>query len=218
MSSYQRPAIEVPIFRDGAGRAIKYGNRWAAGPPEDTYSVETHPERFAPLHTVAAALIVHLCDTYDVEIEESEGVVADLVHVPFDAVVRAVRIRPNDPLSASLAFVFTDYPGICLQAGLLSDFRYPVCGCDACDSTWEAEADDLERQVHAVVTGHYRESVRRRRAGPWVEYSFTYADGGGASGGGLANGIPKERIEPAKATLRELSDGWAEWPRKASPA
>lgn len=36
-------------------------------PPEDTYSVDTHPERFAPPHTVAEALIGHLRETYDVE-------------------------------------------------------------------------------------------------------------------------------------------------------
>lgn len=216
MSSFQRPLIEVPVFRDGEGQVIKYGNRWAAGPPEDTYSVETHPERFAPLHTVADALINHLRDTYDVEVEESEEVEADLLRPPFHNVVRAVRIRPNGPSCAALTFVLTAYPGIYMQAGLLNGFRYPVCGCDACDSTWEAEADDLERQVHAVVTGHYRESIERRLRGPWVGYDFTYPDGGEGSGGTLANDIPAERIKAAKRILRKLSDGWSEWPRAAS--
>ena len=44
---------------------IEYGNRWASRggtPPEDSYSVDEHPERFAPLHTVAAALIDYLVD------------------------------------------------------------------------------------------------------------------------------------------------------------
>lgn len=216
MGSYQRPLIEVPVFRDGEGQAIKYGNRWAAGPPEDTYSVETHPERFAPLHTVADALINHLRETYDVEVEESEEVEAALIRPPFHNVVRAVRIRPNDPSCAALTVVLTAHPGIYMQAGLLNDFLYPVCGCDACDSTWEAEADELERQVHAVVTGHYCESIERRLSGPLVGYDFTYPDGGESSGGTLANGVHRERIKAAKPILRKLSDGWSAWPRTAS--
>jgi len=215
MGSYQRPLIEMPVFRDGEGRAIKYGNRWAAGPPEDTYSVETHPERFAPLHTVADALVNHLRETYDVEVEESAEVAAGLIRPPFHDVVRAVRIRPNDPSCATLTVVLTADPGIYINAGLLNDFRYPVCGCDACDSTWEAEADDLERQVHAVVAGHYRESIDRRLGGPWVGYSFTYPDGDEGSGGTLANDIPAERIKAATPILHKLSDGWSEWPRAA---
>ena len=80
--------------------------------------------------------------------------------------VRAVRIRPDDLACASLTFVFTAYPGIYMHAGLLNDFKYPVCGCDACDSTWDYEAGELEKQVQAVVTGHYRESIGQRGLGP----------------------------------------------------
>ncbi|MBH0109982.1 hypothetical protein I6E81_07365 [Salinibacterium sp. NG22] len=213
MGDYQRPSIDAPVFLDGEGRAITYGNRWTAGPPDDTYSVETHPERFAPLHTVADALIDHLCGTFDVVVEDSKEVAADLMHPPFNDVVRAVRIRSNDPSCATLTFVLTAYPAVYLHAGLLNDFQYPVCGCDACDSTWDAESDDLERQVLAFVTGHYREGVERRLHGPWIRYSFTYADGGEASGGGLPNGFPAERIRAAKPTLRNLPEGWTAWPR-----
>lgn len=214
MSSYQRPRIDALVFCDKDGRVIDYGNRWAGGsPPEDTYSVDSHPERFAPLHTVANALITHLCDTYEVEAEEGGEVAGDLLHPPVLDVVRAVRVRPNDPTCASLTFVFTAYPGIYVHAGLLNDFHYPVCGCDACDSSWEAEADDLEQQVHAVVTGHYREIIERRLGGPWVRYSFTYADGAGRSGGSLANDIAAERLTAAKRILRTVSDGWSGWPR-----
>ncbi|WP_424980865.1 DUF6226 family protein [Microbacterium sp. S308A+] len=35
---------------------MSYGSRWGGSPPEDSYSVETNLERFAPLHTVADAL------------------------------------------------------------------------------------------------------------------------------------------------------------------
>lgn len=39
-------------------------------PPEDTYSVDTHLERFLPLHTVADALLTHLQENFTVEILE----------------------------------------------------------------------------------------------------------------------------------------------------
>jgi len=213
--SYLRPPIDAPVFRDADGQVIEFGNRWEGSPPEDTYSVDTHPERFAPLHTVADALISHLRDSYDVEVVEGVATAADLLRPAFHEVVRAVRIRPNDPACASLTFVFTAYPGIYLHAGLLNDFHYPVCGCDACDSTWDAEADQLEEQVHAVVTGDYREVVTGGRD-PWIEYAFTYPDGGGRSGGGRANDAPAERLSAAKPVLADLSPGWAAWPRAAS--
>jgi hypothetical protein len=212
VTSYVRPSIDTPVFRDAEGQVIDYGSRWNGSPPESTYSVDTHPERFAPLHTVADALIVHLVDTYDVDVDEGVETAADLRHPAYHDVVRAVRLRPNDPACASLTFVFTAYPGLLMHAGLLGDFPYPVCGCDACDSTWEGEADDLERQVLAVVTGHYRETVERRGRDPWVGYAFTYPDGA-ASGGSREQGMPPEQFRAAESLLGEVSEGWAEWPR-----
>lgn len=214
MSSYSRPLVEAPVFRDAAGQVIDYGNWWGGSPPEGTYSVDTHPERFAPLHTVANALIAHLIDTYDVEVDEGAETAADLCHPAYHDVVRAVRIRPNDRACASLTLVFTAYPGIYMHAGLLNDFHYPVCGCDACDSNWEGEADDLERQVLAVVAGHYRETVERRESDPWVGYAFTDPDGM-SSGGSRESGMPSEQYKAAESILRKVPDGWGEWPRAA---
>ncbi len=213
--SYVRPSIEAPIFRDADGHVIDYGNRWDGSPPEDTYSVDTHPERFAPLHTIADALIAHLRDAYDVDVEEGVEVAEDLLRPSYHEVVRAARIRPNDPACASVTLVFTAYPGIYMHAGLLNDFHYPVCGCDACDSNWQSEADDLERRVLAVVTGHYHETVERGALDPWVGYAFTYPDGAN-SGGSRECGIPPERLKAAESILRNLSRQWAEWPSNAS--
>lgn len=212
MGDYQRPSIDAPVFLDGEGRAITYGNRWTAEPPDDTYSVDTHPERFAPLHTVADALIDHLCDTFDVVAEDNKEAAADLMHPPFNDVVRAVRIRASNPSCATLTFVFTAYPAVYLHAGLLNDFQYPVCGCDACDETCDAQADDLERQVFAVVTGQYRESVERRRGRPWVSYALACSNGKSGGGGTVADGIPLKRVGAATPILRTLPDGWAAWP------
>lgn len=214
VSSYLRPPIDAPLFRDADDRVIDYGSRWRGSPPEDTYSVDTHPERFAPLHTVAEALIAHLRETYDVEIVEGAETAADLLHPAFHDVVRAVRIRPNDPACASLTLVFTTYPGIYMHAGLLHDFHYPVCGCDACDSNWQAEADELEQQVFATVSGNYRETIERGLR-PWVEYAYTYPDGAN-SGRSRSHDLPAERLKAAKPILNDLPEGWAAWPRSTS--
>ncbi len=213
MSSYQRPSIDAPVFRDADGEVIDYGNRWDGSPPEETYSVDTHPERFAPLHTVADALIAHLCNAYDVHLTAGEETAADLLR-PAPDVLRVVRIQPNDPACAALTFVFTSYPGIFLHAGLLHDFHYPLCGCDACDSNWAAEADKLERQVLAVVAGHYREDIEPGRR-PWVEYAFAYPNGA-SSGRSRAQDFPAERLKAAKPILRNLTEGWAAWPHAPS--
>lgn len=216
MTSYARPSIDALEFRDSGGEVIDYGHRWDGSPPENTYSVDTHPERFAPLHAVADALIAHLRDTYDVDIDEGAEVAADLLHPSYHDVVRAVRIRPNDPACASLTLVFTAYLGIYMHAGLLNDFHYPVCGCDACDSNWEGEADDLERQVLAVVAGRYRETVELRELDPWIGYAFTYPDGARSSGS-REQGMSPERLRAAKSIHPlDQHDLWRVW-RRADP-
>jgi len=215
MSSYVRPSVDAPVFRDADGQVIDYGNRWHGSPPEDTYSVETHPERFAPLYAIADALIAHLRENYDAEIDEDAATAADLMRPAFHDVVRAVRIRPNDPACAPLTFVFTTYPGISVHAGLLHDFPHPICGCDACDSNWQVEADDLEQLVFSVVAGTYRETVERGIR-PWVEYAYTYPDDGARSGRSRARDYPAERLRAATHLLRDLPDGWAAWPRSVA--
>ena len=213
MASFVRPPIDDQVFRDADGRVIDYGHRWFGAPPDDTYSVDTHPERFQPLHAVADALITHLVSTYDVRIEEGVELAADLMRPPFFDVLRAVRLRPSDPRAATLTVVFTAYPGIYLQAGVLSEFHYPVCGCDACDSTWNAEAGDLELTMLAVAEGRFRETLALHNDAPWGGYALTFP-GGSSSGGSNLPGIPRERLARAAATLAELPGGWTAWPAK----
>lgn len=215
MNSYIRPAIDTPVFRDADGRVIDYGNRWGGSPPGNTYSVDTHPERFAPIHTVAESLIEHVIDRFDVDVYQGVEMAEDLLHPAYHEVVRAVRIRPTDSACAPLTFVFTAYPGIYLHAGLLNDFHYPICGCDACDSNWQGEADALEQQVLAVTAGRYRETLELKELDPWVGYVFTYPDGE-SSGGSREHGISPVRFEAAKSILRKIPDGWAKWPRTDS--
>jgi len=212
MTSYVRPAIASPVFHDDDGAVIEYGSRWPDSPPEESYSVDRHPERFAPLHVIAEALVAHLRAAYDVEVDEGTDVADDLIH-PLHDVVRAVRVRPRDPACAALTFVFTGYPGILLHAGQLHDSRYPACGCEACDEEWSRLADDLEQQVLAIVTGNYRESVGSGRH-PLIESETTFPNGSSWSQT-CGEEVPAERLASAVEALAGRSVPWAAWPAAA---
>ncbi|MEI3866496.1 DUF6226 family protein [Microbacterium sp. CCNWLW134] len=126
-------------------------------------------------------------------------------------VVRGVRLRPVDASCAALTFIFHDRPGVHVHAGLLHDFAYPVCSCDACDSTWEHEANELERLVRAVVNGHYREAISFREGDPWLAFAFESPDGR-SSGGFRAQGMSREEAQMALDALQSISGPWSAWP------
>ncbi|HYI32993.1 MAG TPA: DUF6226 family protein [Glaciibacter sp.] len=213
MVGFVRPDVPPQVFRDAGGAVITYGERWAgASPPDDSYSVVSNLERFAPLHVVAEALIRYLTATYDAEVSEDPAFAADLMHERHD-VIRAVRVTPRERDAARLTFVFTSFPSVIIHAGMLHDFLYPVCGCDACDETWERLADEMAWQVLAVVAGRYREYVRW---GPTVGMSLQAVDGsGGTSGESLAadlpTKLPSKRLADAEARLNELPGTWLPW-------
>jgi hypothetical protein len=209
MSVYARPVWQEPVFRDATGAVIEYGSRWGQdGPPTDTYSVVTHPERFAPLHLVADALIEHLVDTYDVQISHDPAHAHDFVH-PMDF-LRVTRVTPADPAAAPLTFAFTGFPAVIVHAGLLHDFVYPICGCDACDDTADGQVEMLEQHVLAVAAGNYREAYTPGEELP-LTFSLRRVDGA-QSGRSLADGYPVEQLTAAGKRLRELPGGWTAWP------
>ncbi|KXZ57735.1 hypothetical protein Mlaev_02516 [Microbacterium laevaniformans] len=123
-------------------------------------------------------------------------------------------MRPREPDCAGLTFAFTAFPGLLLHAGLRHDFPFPLCGCDACDTSWQSEADELEEHVFAVVSGTYSESVERRDAEAAAWYQVRYPTG---SSGGFSNAIPvpAERRAAAEPISRRLPSGWRAWPRRA---
>ena len=131
-------------FHDESGNVIDYGNRWDGSPPEDAYSRTSNLERYAPLHTVAEALIAHLCAEYQAEVVETTSPEGE----------RTVELVPANSDGAPIKLRFTDFPGIEVFVGE-SGWMRPSCGCDACDETWEESADDMERFVlGAVEDGH----------------------------------------------------------------
>lgn len=239
MTRYVRPEIVSPVFRDEAGEIIPYGAHWrdrGGTPPEASYSVVRNPERFAPLHDVATALIEHLSSTHEVTIEEGRQAVDGLLRPPTpEETVRAVRLTPRRGTSAPVVIVLTDFPGVHLQAGVLFRERYPSCGCDACDEWWEPVADELERTVLTVVGGGFTERVSEPRRATWrydagrglalgmgqtVSYGLRADDGRPwRSGESRAEDVPPAMLERARTRLCALSavdpdGGWAPWPAR----
>lgn len=213
MSAYARPELVRQVFLDDEGEAIPYGRRWdlEEGPPEQAYSVVTHPARFTPLTAVAKALISHLIAGFDVALIE-EGDAAEVFRRAH--VVRTLRLEPASANAAPLTFGFTEFPGVHLAAGVLNQSVWPTCGCDACDDDLDWLVDDLENTVFAVVEGRFQEAVRgtvRHRATSRLW---------GAWGERTAEGIPgadlsREEMRAAKERLDALTDGtWRAWPER----
>ncbi|HKP05692.1 MAG TPA: DUF6226 family protein [Microbacterium sp.] len=215
MPAYLRPEVPPAVFVDAFGEPIAYGERWDGGsPPDDTYSVTSNLERFAPLHEVADALIAWLREGYDVTVEDSLDVATDLLRVPGSA-IRAVRVGPRGETASPLTFVFTSFPGIHLHAGFLVDASFPSCGCDACDETWERCADQLEETVFAVVDGGFSEGFVDGAELP-VSFRLQFA-GGWRGGTSRAQDQPADRLEAAKPALLS-GRTWAAWPRRPGGA
>lgn len=210
---FARPDLASPVYRGVDGNAINYGNRWGSdSPPEDSYSVETHSERFEGLHEVARALIEYLESTYDVDVSREPAHAAD-VSMNADEVMDVARLTPRDPLAAPLTFVLTSSPGVVVHAGVLHDFPFPICGCDACDETAESEASRLETLVLGVAAGGYGERypVGRKK---WAEYALFAADGSGNESGSGPRGATTAQLAAAEERLRAVPDGWRPWPLK----
>ena len=112
-----------------------------------------------------------------------------------------------------MTFVLTDHPAVIVHAGVLHDFVFPVCSCDACDETAETAAARLELLVLGVAAGGYSERYPvggRRR---WLGYALMAPDGSASeSGQGDPGPVPADRLRSGKARLKEVPDGWAPWP------
>lgn len=188
---YRRPEIEYEQYVDDAGQPIPYGHRWdVEGPPEQAYSIVSHPQRFAPLVDVARALIDYLVSAYAVTVNEhAEGV--SLVPESGGASIRFDVNRPPD------------HPGARVRAGLASDHWFPDCGCDACDPDIAELLDSLERFVFAVVTGKLRERLR----GKWLEEQWP----GGRS---MTKITDRARRKKLRARAASAPSQWPAWQRR----
>jgi Family of unknown function (DUF6226) len=205
MPEYTRPAITAREFRDESGAVIRYGARWTGSPPDDSYSRVSNPERFAPLQTVANALIEHLRAEYR----------ADIAALA-ESFTKLVTVTPDRADAAPLEFRFTDFPGVVIRAGVRCRAAFPACGCDACDDTWEKVADDMECLVFAVAEGTFVERIALTSGGTAsVEYTIRSPNGTGR--GGSSGGVEADAgLRDDAARLDRLPVGrWQPWPRKS---
>ncbi|MCT9871637.1 DUF6226 family protein [Paenarthrobacter aurescens] len=212
---FVRPELPSREYRNAAGKPIEYGNRWGAdSPPEDSYSVETHGERFEGLHKVARALVEYLESAYEVDVSWDPAHAAD-VSTNTGEFTDVVRLTPRDPLAAPLTFMLTSLPGVVVHAGVLHDFPFPICGCDACDETAESEASRMEELVLGVAAGGYGERypVGRKK---WAEYALFAADGSGNHSGAGPMGATPAQLAAAEERLQAVPDGWRPWALRRS--
>ncbi|MET1088309.1 MAG: DUF6226 family protein [Arthrobacter sp.] len=209
---FVRPPLPTTVYYSPEGEPIPYGRQWGDdGPRADSYSVDSHPERFAGLHAVARALIDRLAAVYDVDVDEGP-VHAGEILLDVQNVLDSVRVTPRRRGAASLTFVLTGYPGVVVHAGELHDFPFPVCGCDACDETAETTAGRLELLVLSVAAGGYSERYPVGRK-DWSEYALNAFDGSGSeSGQGEPAPVPAARLQDAVIRLRDVPGGWRPWP------
>lgn len=205
--AYVRPALPTATFFDENGEVIRYGRRWPDGiAPEEAYSRESHPERFAPLSLVVDALVEHLSREYEVEVrrEAGEGGTERIVLAP--------------ALGAQIT-ITQAVPSVWVEAGALFHAIVPSCICDACDETAETAADELERIVLSIAAGGFREKYPvGHRAWLYTEVRSPDGERRESSSGPIPE-APAEARERAAVLLRGLDDGWwPAWPLRSTPA
>ena len=204
--AYVRHALPPLTFHDDRGEVIRYGRRWPDGiAPEESYSRESHPERFAPLLLVVDALVEHLSREYEVEARRESGE---------DGTERVVL----EPARGARVVITPTVPSVSVEAGAHFHAIVPSCICDACDETAETAADELERILLSVAAGGFREKYPvGRRA--WLYTEIRSPDGDRReSSSGPAPEMPAEARERTAALLRGLDDGWwPAWPLRSTP-
>ena len=69
-----RPPLPTVTYYSDEGNSAPYGQQWREGEPTpDSYGVDSHPERFAGLHSIARALalIEYLAAVYAIEVHDN---------------------------------------------------------------------------------------------------------------------------------------------------
>ncbi|MDR1265570.1 MAG: DUF6226 family protein [Propionibacteriaceae bacterium] len=220
-SGYIRPSVTTPTCLDDHGEVIRFGTRWGeAGPPREAYSEVHHSERFAPIVTVAEAIIAYLTKTYDVVVEDISSLAQEReLKYSFTPEIahmrRMLEITPGRGDAARLLVGFTDLPSVELQAGAFFDAAFPGCGCDACDEEWSGCAARLDETVLAVARGAFSENIRGRR----VETFLGRPEGSYRSSYRLKH-LPYSAayIARARRLLKPLKAGWQPWPKRQTTA
>jgi hypothetical protein len=208
LHGYQRPEIEWADYFDEHGTLIPYGQRWDGLPQAESYSVTSHPQRFAPVKLVAQALLDWMQGNFEVRCFEDPELARQL-HVDPGEVVSSVRIIPADSRCAPAGIVITTFPGVLLELGALYQAVFPNCGCDGCDDDVPEILDELENQVGSAVCGAFVE-ILQNGTGRLVQ-RFDSAETGFAEQASALDDISPARLARAHAILPP-SGVWAPWP------
>ena len=218
MHEYARPVIKARQYRDGSGAVIRYGSRWAGSPPDDAYSRVSNPDRFAPLQTVAEALIEHLRAAFGVDIAELAESTTTSGTSGTSGTTKVLTVTPQPADAAPLVFRFTNFPDVEIRAGVRFREAFPSCGCDACDETWDNAADEMERLVLAVTDGKFSERIALPGA-PAATASVEHrieAPGGWVRSGVTHGAQPDAALRDDAARLDRLPRGrWQPWTRRS---
>ena len=185
-------------------------SRWGIeGPPPEAYSRVTNPERFLSLHEAALRLLERLEADFDVERMEGYDIDPELEQ---GKVARpTMKLAPSDPDAAPMIIVFSDFPGVHVRAGRWCVEHFPVCGCDACDGTAEAEIIRLIELVEDVTGGRFRELIELPFAKKyaWVRWEL-WKDQGRYGRGGAR--IERSRAHQMIKEIQGSSFTWKPWP------
>jgi hypothetical protein len=186
-------------------------NRWGnAGPPDEAYSRVTQPERFAPLHALALNRADELAARFEVAVQEGFGIDPELESV---GVARpTVSLTPANPAEAPLTIAFTSFPGLRVRLGRWLTDAFPVCGCDACDESFEGEAERFTWRVDQLINGRFREWIHVKFGGRFYSAHEFWSPESRSAGETLIH-----EVTPEIRASRSVARAWAAWtPRGAS--
>jgi hypothetical protein len=171
----------------------------------------TAPERFQPLHDVAAERLSTLAGEFDVE--RRDGYDLDRAFRRGDLATASARLIPGSERAAPLQVSFTSFPGLFVRAGRWHAEAIPACGCDACAETAETALERFSFLVDNVVAGRFSEELSLP---PVVGRAWMATGIGGKDR--LARPWSRTRIsrKEARALLRSSQPryDWEPWPRK----
>ena len=182
-------------------------NWGSEGPPDDAYSRVTEPERFKPLHDWALEAVARLQANYEVALDESEGMDAELERSPLSR--PTLKLTPLHDSCAPITIAFTDSPGLAVRYGRWVTEWFPTCGCDACDEMPDEEFERFTELLSDVVAGRFRESLRGGDG--WSEKEFWSA---GHRIGGGGSRVPRDEASQILNGEEKIVLEWMPWPPK----
>ncbi len=187
------------------------GDRWGPeGPPPEAYSRVTNPERFAPLHDIAADLLHRLELDFDVGRDERYGLDSELER-RYQLARPSVSLVPRDIDAAPIIITFSTFPGLYTRFGRWYTAAFPICGCDACNETAETEIERLKSFIDDVTAGRFREAIRIPDAGAARTESEFWSANARVAGGWP---LDRDRAQQLLAAGNRSSYDWAPWPKR----